>query len=82
MHKTSPLRHLDLSDAVRAADLVAEKGRELAGAYDLIESQRDAIKGLLAVIHAIENNHHGVSEAVRESLKNDTRVIDAVEILR
>lgn len=80
--KPSPLRHLDISDDALAADIATEKARQLAGAYDRIEQLQDAVRGLLVLISATEDNTRGVSEAVREGLRTDQRVVDAQELLR
>jgi hypothetical protein len=79
---SSPLRHLDISDDVAAADMVAEKARALTAAYERIEELQGALKGLLGLLQAIENNQRGVSQTVRDSLRSNTLVSDAEDLLR
>jgi hypothetical protein len=79
---SSPLRHLDLSDDTTVADMVAEKARQLTNSYERIEELQGALKGLLGLLHTLETNQRGVSQTVREELRNSTLIIDAVELLR
>jgi len=79
---SSPLRHLDLSDDVAAADMAAEKARALSAAYERIEDLQSAIRELLGLLRAVAGNKTGVSEMVRDAIEADTRVVDAQELLR
>jgi hypothetical protein len=82
IRSSSPLRHLDISDDAMAADVVAEKARQLVNAYEHIEDLQGALRELLGLIHIIETNERAVSFAVRESLRTNSCVIDAQELLR
>lgn len=79
---SSPLRHLDLSDEKLAADIHAEKARQLANAYERIEDLQCAVRGLLALIASLEHNERGVSQVVREVLRTNHCVLDARELLQ
>jgi hypothetical protein len=79
--KHSPLRHLDLSDEAIAADIMAEKARELINAYDRIEDLQGAIRGLLGLLKLVAGRDD-ISPDVREALTVSHRIVDAEELLR
>jgi hypothetical protein len=78
---SSPLRHLDISDTTVAADMVAEKARELSAAYERIEELQAALKDLLWLAQSIAVQAK-CPPAIREALTTNNRVIDAIEVLR
>jgi anti-sigma regulatory factor (Ser/Thr protein kinase) len=78
---SSPLRHLDISDDKVAADMVAEKARELSSTYERIEDLQGAIKELLVLIRLVADAGD-FSPAAREALRINPSVIDAEELLR
>lgn len=79
---SSPLRFLDLTDTQTAADITAEKARELSAAYEQVNDLQAALSELLGLLKTIEHNERGVSQAVRESLATNAAIIDARELLR
>jgi hypothetical protein len=78
---SSPLRHLDISDDAMAADLVAEKARQLVNAYEHIEELREAVKGLLGLIDLVAR-HRAIAPEVSQALTTSNIVLDARELLR
>jgi hypothetical protein len=79
--KTSPLRHLDISDDAVAQDIMAEKARELSGAYERIEELQTAIRELLWLIEVVGKRDDIPWEAAR-ALTGNHRVSDARDSLR
>jgi hypothetical protein len=78
--KPSPLRHLDISDDARVADMVAEKARELIAAYERIEELQNSVRELLWLIEFI-GKRQDISPEVREALTANHRIFDAKELL-
>lgn len=76
-----PLRHVDVSDKKAAADIMAEKARELVNAYDRIEDLQNALKGLLGLCQLVAGRDD-VLPGVREALTTSHRIVDAEELLR
>ena len=80
-YQHSPLRHLDLSDDAVAADMVAEKARELIAAYERIDQLYDSLRELLWLIEFIAKRDD-ISFDVSVAMRTNHRIIDALELLR
>jgi hypothetical protein len=78
---SSPLRFLDISDDAVAADIMAEKARELSAAYERIEDLQNAIKGLLGLCQLVAGRDD-ISFDVSNALRTSHRIVDAEELLR